>query len=183
MEPWEQLPSVWKTKAAYFKWITNQIRKAWSRHPIKVEFKKSKSFLAPLGKLKDKKTGLPKMVKCQKCNVCGETFRDKDTQIDHIGRAGAFKDWDDCAPYMKGLMHVTFESLQVICKVCHDHKSYSENNHCTLEEAYARKSYLVWKAETPIPEQQALLAGEGYSDTSNEKKRKAAYLDLYRNAT
>jgi hypothetical protein len=123
------------------------------------------------------------MVKCQQCAACGETFRDAGTQVDHIGRAGAFKDWEDCAPYMKGLMHVTFESLQVLCKVCHDHKSYSENHNCSLEEAYARKSYIQWKKDTPIPEQIALLLGEGYTHTANEKLRKAAYLDLYRNAT
>jgi viroplasmin and RNaseH domain-containing protein len=115
--------------------------------------------------------------------MCGGTFRDSETQVDHIGRAGSFKEWDDCKDYLMGLMQVDFASLQILCKPCHDAKSYSENNNCTLEEAYARKSYIKWKNETPICTQQELLAGEGYNDVSNEKKRKAAYLDLYRNAT
>lgn len=180
--PWEQLPKVWPTKAKYMAWLNNRIRKAWSRHPIKVEFKKGLTFMAPMGKLIDKNTGKPKMVKCQKCAMCGETHRDKDIQVDHIGRAGSFKEWDDCKDYLMGLMQVDFASLQLLCKPCHDAKSYSENNDCTLEEAYARKSYIKWKAETSIPNQIQLLAGEGYTDTSNEKKRKAAYLEVYRNA-
>jgi hypothetical protein len=183
MQPWEQLPSVWKTKAAYFQWLRGQMRKAWSRHPIKVQFKKSKSFLAPKGKLTDKKTGLPKMVKCQTCACCGGTFRDAETQVDHIIQAGSFRDWDECQIWMMGLMQVNFEGLQVLCKVCHDTKSYAETNHCTFKEAQANKSYIAWNKVTPIPEQQELLRGEGYNDVGNVKLRRAAYLDLYRKAT
>ena len=35
-EPWEQCPDVWKTKAMFFQWMRGQMRRAWSRHPVKV---------------------------------------------------------------------------------------------------------------------------------------------------
>ena len=178
--PWEELPWMWKTKAKYFEWLRGQIRRAWNRHPIKIAYKKSKTFHAPKGKLIDKRTKLPKLVKCQVCEYCGETYRDGETQVDHIEGAGSFRNWDECQDWMMRMMQVNFDGLQILCKYCHDHKSYAEKNNCSFEEAQARKSYIAWNKETDTVTQIDLLEGEGYDDVSNAKKRRIAYLDLYR---
>lgn len=155
------------------------MRKAWSRHPIKNQFKLSVRVKAPMGLKIDKKTGLPKMVWCHVCMHCGETYRDADVQVDHILPAGAFSDWDDCQAWLMGLMQITFESLQMLCVSCHEVKSYADQYGYTLDEAVARKSYIAWNRDTDVNEQKELLIDAGYTDVSNEPKRKAAYLHLY----
>ena len=157
------------------------MRKAWSRHPIKIEFKKQLVVMAPMGKLIDKATGKPRMVKCFECATCGKLYRDADIQVDHINPAGTFRDWKHCEQWLMGLMQINFTHLQLLCKGCHDIKSYADQYGYSLEEAEARKCYISWKAETTVVEQKELLGvmGAKQEELRNEDSRKAAFLRLY----
>jgi len=177
--PWEQLPKVWKTKAEYFNWLRGQMRKAWSRHPIKNEFKRKMRVKAPMGKLIDKKTGLPKIVACQVCVQCGETYREGDTQVDHINPAGAFQNWEDCQTWLMGLMQVNFSSLQMMCIECHATKSYADQYGYSYEEAEAQKAWIAWDKETEIAEQKDLLTMEGATSVQNATVRRSEFVRLY----
>ena len=120
------------------------MRKAWSRHPIKNQFKKSVRIRAPLGAKIDKRTGKPAMVWSHICVQCGYTFRAEDVEVDHMTAAGSFRDWDECQQWLMGLMQVSFASLQMLCKPCHRIKSYADQHGYTLAEAEAHKSYIQW---------------------------------------
>jgi len=77
-EPWEELPDVWKDAKAYFIWLRGQMRRAWSRHPIKIEYMKSQRVRAPLGKkTKRNPTG---EVWAAKCEICNQLFRQTETR-------------------------------------------------------------------------------------------------------
>ena len=176
--PWEQLPDVWKTKAAYFAWLRGQMRKAWSRHPIKNAYKMGRRVRANVGKKKDKITGLPQEVWALPCDQCGVTFPQNDVEVDHIIRAGSFKDWDECQVWLTALMQINFASLQLLCKPCHKIKSYAETHNLSLEDAAAEKAAILWLKVTSVLQQKAQLIKHGYTtpEIANAKQRRAAYV-------
>ena len=180
--PWEQLPLVWKTEAEYFQWLRGQMRKAWSRHPIKIEFMKSKRVKAPIGKRIDKLTGLPKEVWAQTCVQCKLQHPQTNTEVDHIMRAGSFRNWQECEAWLMGLMQINFSELQILCKPCHKIKSYAETAGCSFEDAAAAKKAIAWmKANTPA-QQTKFLLDKGYpaSVLGTLKKRRAHYTSYCR---
>lgn len=63
-----------------------------------------------------------------KCRLCGEVLRRKDKQMDHIQpvvKVGTrwSGDWNE----YRDRLFVESESLQVLCKKCHQEKSKKEN--------------------------------------------------------
>lgn len=144
-EPWEECPDVWKSKAAFFNWMRGQMRRAWSRHPVKIKFINSKRYKAPLGKVIDKKTGEPKLVWAGTCECCGGTFTTKQLQVDHISGAGSFQGWDDFEEWMHGLMHLCCSDLQYLCSACHDVKSYAERHNIGFAAARLEKEVIKFK--------------------------------------
>ena len=176
--PWEQLPDVWKTKAAYFQWLRGQMRKAWSRHPIKNAYTMSRRTRAPVGKKKDKLTGIRQVVWALPCDQCGRTYPQSNVEVDHILRAGSFKDWSDCEQWLMGLMQINFASLQLLCKPCHRIKSYAETHGLSFDEAEVQKKAIAWLKDTAISEQIKVLTFNGYHavDCTNSKSRRECYV-------
>lgn len=181
--PWEQLPDVWKTKAAYFQWLRGQMRKAWSRHPVKIAYAQSRRVKAPVGKQIDKSSGKPKLVWALPCDQCGGSFPQSNVEVDHIVRAGSFKSWEDCEQWLMGLMQINFAGLQLLCKPCHRIKSYAETHSLSFEDAAAEKAAIAWMKES-TPKYQALFLTEytdaSAADLSTIKKRRAAYVQYYK---
>lgn len=175
--PWEQLPDVWKTKAQYFQWLRGQMRKAWSRHPVKNAYKMSRRTRAPVGKKINKLTGSPQVVWALPCDQCGGIFPQSFVEVDHIMRAGSFRDWDECEQWLMGLMQINFASLQLLCKPCHKIKSYAETHNMSFEEAEIEKKCIAWLKVVSVPQQIKFLLGQGFfkDDVSNAKKRRACY--------
>lgn len=177
--PWEQLPDVWKTEAAYFAWLRGQMRKAWSRHPIKNAYKMSRRTRAAVGKKMDKATGKPQLVWALPCDQCKHVFPQNNVEVDHIIRAGSFKCWADCERWLMALMQINFASLQLLCKPCHKIKSYAETHNVTFEEAREIKQVIAWIKETTVLRQKQFLikvAGCKTTDVANAKQRRAEYL-------
>ena len=180
--PWEQLPDVWKTKAAYFAWLRGQMRKAWSRHPIKNAYKMSRRTRAPVGKKLDKATGQPAEVWALPCDQCKCIFPQGQVEVDHIIRAGSFRDWDECEQWLMGLMQINFASLQLLCKPCHKIKSYAETHNVSFEDASAEKAAIAWLKGTPVPIQKNFLLERGFvmEDIASIKTRRAAYVQYFK---
>jgi len=175
--PWEQLPDVWKTKAQYFQWLRGQMRKAWSRHPVKIAYSKSRRVRAAVGKKRDKITGVRQSVWALPCDQCKRVFPQAEVEVDHIIQAGSFKDWTDVERWLKGLMLINFSSLQLLCKPCHRIKSYAETHNLSFEDAGAEKAAIAWLKATDVDEQKQYLMDRGYDDQlNNAKERRAAYV-------
>ena len=177
--PWEQLPFVWKTEAEYFQWLRGQMRKAWSRHPIKIEFMKANRVKAPIGKQIDKLTGKPKEIWAQTCVQCEQQHPQSNTEVDHIVRAGSFRNWEECEAWLMALMQINFAELQILCKPCHKIKSYAETHGLSFDDAAAQKAGIAWlKNNTPI-QQKEYLCSVGYTgcpELNSLKSRRAAYV-------
>tara|TARA_R110000772_G_scaffold145332_1_gene255166 strand:+ start:960 stop:1547 length:588 start_codon:yes stop_codon:yes gene_type:complete len=181
--PWEQLPDVWETKAQYFQWLRGQMRKAWSRHPVKNAYKMSRRVRAAVGKKTDKLSGLPQIVWALPCDQCAGTFPQNDVEVDHIIRAGSFREWAECEQWLMGLMQINFASLQLLCKPCHKVKSYAETHNLTFEDAQAEKAGIAFiKENTPKYQLGYLVTytNNDAGDLTSVKKRRAAYVAYYK---
>ena len=176
LEPWEQCPDVWKTKAAFFQWMRGQMRRAWSRHPVKVSYMHNHRERVPLGRKTAKNpTGLVWGCRCEHCN---ELKRQTECEVDHIEAAGSFKGWEDFEAWMHKLMHINWDSIRVVCKDCHRIISYAERMGYTFEEAKLEKEVIAF-TKLPAAEQKRKLKWATTSHLrDNAKQRKAAYRQL-----
>jgi len=173
-EPWEQCPTVWKTKAQFFQWMRGQMRKAWSRHPVKVSYMSNHRERVPLGRKTDKNPqGLVWGCRCEHCN---ELFKQTECEVDHIHAAGSFKGWEDFEAWMHKLMHINWAGIRVVCKTCHRIISYAERTGKTFAEAKLEKEVIAFTKDSVSSQLKVLLAaGFDNEHTSNAKKRRAAY--------
>ncbi len=173
LEPWQQCPDVWKTKAAFFLWMRGQMRRAWARHPVKVSYMHNHRERVPLGRKTAKNPkGLVWGCRCEHCN---QLFKQTECEVDHIEGAGSFKDWADFEAWMVKLMHINWDSIRVVCKTCHRIKSYAERYNITFEEAKLEKRVIAFTKLSPDSQTNKLGLYIGEGDYSNAKKRRAAY--------
>ena len=176
LEPWEQCPDVWKTKAAFFQWMRGQMRRAWSRHPVKVAYMHNHRKRVPLGRITTKN---PKGLVwgCQ-CEHCKQEFKQTECEVDHIDAAGSFKGWEDFEAWMTKLMHINFDSIRIVCKECHRIISYAERMGYTFEEAKLEKEVIAF-TKLPVARQQSMLIVKfPPKDRANAKVRRAGYKKL-----
>ena len=171
--PWEQVPDVWKTESAYFIWLRGQLRRVWSRHPVKIAYMLKHRIRAPLGRItKSNPTG---EVWCARCEQCGTVVRQSQCEVDHIVSAGSFKGWDDFERWVHTLLHINFDSIQSVCKPCHKIITHAERYGMSFEEAKLEKEVIVFKNLT-AGEQKYKLAFLGWAGmTANAKQRVAVY--------
>jgi hypothetical protein len=171
LEPWEQCPDVWETKAMFFQWMRGQMRRAWSRHPVKVSYMHAHRERVPLGRVTTKN---PKgLVWGCRCEHCHQLFKQTQCEVDHIEAAGSFKGWEDFEAWMVKLMHINWDSIRIVCKECHRIISYAERMHITFEEAKLEKEVIAF-TKTKLHQQVSVMTLIG-SDATNAKQRRAAY--------
>ena len=60
------------------------------------------------------------------CKACGEWFKDKEVQIDHIVPAGSLRCWEDLVPFTQRLTCEDVNGYQLLCKKCHQIKTNNE---------------------------------------------------------
>ena len=137
-KPWETLPKVWKTEAAFMSYIRSGIRKSiWSRYPVKTEFMKYKRVRGV-----NPKTGR----NCYggDCYICGKFFAQNDTEVDHLEGNHSMKSIGQVSSYLEALLFIDFDGLGIVCKPCHKIKSYSERMGITFEEARVEKETIAY---------------------------------------
>jgi hypothetical protein len=130
-------------------------------------------FKAPIGK-KTKRN--PKgMVWAMECEQCHHTFRQTDTEVDHMEQAGSFKSWDDFLGWVHRLMHINFNSIRIVCKPCHKIISYAERMGISFEESKLEKEVIAF-TKMSVGRQKNLLALHcTEEEMSNATKRREAY--------
>lgn len=174
LEPWEQCPDVWKTKATFFQWMRGQMRRAWSRHPVKVAYMSNHRTRVPLGRptVKNPK-GLVWGCTCEHCN---QQFKQTECEVDHIDAAGSFKGWEDFEVWMTKLMHINFNSIRIVCKECHRIISYAERTGMTFAEAKLEKEVIAFTKLKPSVQSRKLHTyGFDIATLTNAKLRREAY--------
>ena len=96
------------------------------------------------------------MVKRFTCVICGKQVGSGDIEIDHIRGGHTNKSLSDAESFMKAIMFVTPDDIQVLCKDkhktvnkkkvfvsfgCHSIKTMQESHGCSFEEARVRKEH------------------------------------------
>ena len=96
------------------------------------------------------------MVKRFTCAICGEQFGSGGIEVDHMEGGNTNKSLADADSFMKAIMFVTPDDVQVLCKDkhktvnkkkvfvsfgCHSIKTMQESHGCSFEEARVRKEH------------------------------------------
>ena len=96
------------------------------------------------------------MVKRFTCAICGEQFGSGGIEVDHMEGGNTNKSFSDVDSFIKSIMFVTPDDIQVLCKDkhktvnkkkvfvsfgCHSIKTMQESHGCSFEEARVRKEH------------------------------------------
>lgn len=158
--PWEIKDSPWKDEKAYLQWLRGSIRRIWSTHPVKIKYKQSRRYKAPVGR-----NG--KDVWVSDCELCGKQSRI--TQVDHIKGGYGFTDWDSFCDWAKMILWVGFDDIRELCEDCHSVVNLSQKLGCSIEEACIEREVIdIMKSK----EDKSWLLSKGITPASNAKKRR-----------
>ena len=106
------------TKARYFQFIRSALRQAFMRYPVKQKVKQDNRRAV---------TGQRHKFEYL-CAGCGNWFKEKEIEVDHIVPAGSLNDYDDLPGFVKRL-YCEPEDMQILCKEnCHAAKTASERS-------------------------------------------------------
>lgn len=170
--PWEhpELSKIWKTKSSFMSFVRGCLRRAWNTHPSKLLTIKEKRKMIPNPKPKGKKE-----VWGFDCELCGETFVQKEGQVDHKVPAGALQDISDIQGFTERLICVTPDDLRLICKGCNSILAYADKNNISFELAKATKQAITIQKEKKDVE---FLNTRGIVPESNATKRRQQLIEL-----
>ena len=136
---WEIYPHIWATESAYMSWLRGGIRRyLWSKNPVKLEFIKQNRVKIPnpnpKGKVKEVWGGV--------CALTGNIFPIGNMEVDHKEGNHSLKTLDDLVPFVKGIVMITLDDLQLVSKEAHKIKSYAEKQGISFEEAKIEKEVI-----------------------------------------
>lgn len=108
------------------------------------------------------------MVKRFTCAICGEQIGSGDLEVDHLDGGNSNKSLADADSFIKAIMFVIPDDIQVLCKDkhkvvnkkktlvkfgCHSYKTLQQKIGCSFEEAKVRKQYLLFVKENAVDAQ------------------------------
>lgn len=161
-KPWELPETPWKTESAFWSWVRGQLRKGWSRHPVKHLYLKQKRYKA------QGKRG--KMIWHLDCEICDESTPQSNIEIDHIIPSGSLKSEEDLGRFAARLYVVTFDTIRALCRDCHQISTHADKKGLSFFEAKVDKEVIkVMKSATRVKEVVKAF-GEEYK-TPKEKNR------------
>lgn len=105
--PWEQCN--W-TKSRYFSFIRSNIRRAWSKYPVK--------FSVLLAARRDNQSENKRLKYEYNCDLCKGWFPQKEVEVDHLNPCGSLKEYSDLEGFCSRLFCGS-DNLRVLCKTCH----------------------------------------------------------------
>lgn len=109
------------------------------------------------------------------CAICGEQIGSGDLEVDHLEGGNSNKSLADADSFIKAIMFVTPDDIQVLCKDkhkvvnkkktlvkfgCHSYKTLQQKVGCSFEEAKVRKQYLLFVKENAVDAQLKLRGVE-----------------------
>lgn len=174
LEPWEEHPDVWSTKAKFFSWLRGCLRRAvWEKYPGKIKFKNEQCFPPPDGYTGKAKSGTY-------CALTGVWEGKSKLEVDHIQGECSLRDWDDVVTFCRHLCPNT-DNLQLVTKDAHKLKSYAERMGISFDQAIIEKKAIAFSKRS-VAEQNKILqelldCGKIPSIPTNAKSRRAAYLE------
>lgn len=161
----------WKTEAAWWGYIRGCLRRAWMRHPVKINKIKSSRQRIPNPNPK----GRAKEVWGGECEKCKSLFVQSQLEVDHIVPAGQLSSVEDIGPFFTRLVFVTEDDLRVVCKECHKAISLADRNGVSFEEAKAtRKAISLIKDK----KDREWIKKQGEEPGSNQSRRREQIISI-----
>lgn len=151
--------------------LRSAVRQVWMHNPVKL-LKLSMATYPDM----DVNTRTKWLVDCE---CCGGSFKQGDVQVDHIKGGHSLKTVDDLSRFFENVLNVSARDLQILCKPCHEVKTYMESHPgMTREEAVIEKKVIAWFKKYPnVSAQKGALCrwcpSFNEADISNAVKRKA----------
>ena len=175
MTPWDDPRTPWKTKSAFMGYLRGCLRKAWTRHPVRLAVVNNSRKLIDNPNPK----GHRKQVWGFTCPLCDITDVIKNAQVDHINPCGSLRSIEDIQGFAERLLVVVEEDLRLICSGCNSCLAYRDKMGITFEQAKLEKEIIAFTKLT-IAKQTSILLKAGFEkvDISNAKNRKAAYRSI-----
>lgn len=171
--PWEHSPHIWKTESSFMSWVRGGIRRGlWEKHPIKLEMLTKEVIMVDNTNPRSKKR-FPK-VKAYKCNMCKDIKRASEVEVDHLDGHHSLRSIEDIDNFIKGIVLVKKESLQILCKPCHNKKSYAERMGLSIQDA-AKELDVVSFKKLKAKEQIKTLNDLGVAPEKNGELRVKQY--------
>ena len=108
------------------------------------------------------------MVKRFTCVICGEQFGSGGIELDHVEGGNTNKSFSDAESFIRAIMFVTPEDVQILCKDkhkvvnkkktlvsfgCHSIKTMQESHGCSFEEARVRKEHKLYVTQKRVVEE------------------------------
>lgn len=168
-EPWG-VGTPWKNSTAFFTYLRGCLRKAWSRHPSKLNvIKKKRKQIANPNPRGNKTT-----VFGFTCEMCTKDYVLKEGQVDHIVPAGSLTKTEDIQGFVERLLYVREEDLRLICKGCNSALVIAEKQGISYKLAILEQQ-VIQLCKLPAKEQDIWLANHGITNyTKNAKSRRDA---------
>lgn len=117
-KPWEVKGAPWSTESAFYSWVRGQLRRGWSKHPIK-------NLLIQNNRFK-KDNGKGRHTWHLECSICKEDTPQTKIQVDHIIPAGSLNTTEDIGKFVERLYFVTFDTIRIVCIPCHEIITHQE---------------------------------------------------------
>lgn len=183
---WEYYPHIWKTEAAYLTWLRGQIRQIWNTCPQKLEFLKKNVKRLPKvdsnGDTLKFKNGSVRQYKAYVCDACAKTCydserigRQKTFAVDHKKGNHSLVTFEQAPQFLDSILRVKEEDLQILCKECHDIKTYAEKYSVSLETAKITK-YAIQLIENKKDKQ--FFIDRKLTVPTNSDKRRVAIIKI-----
>ena len=133
------------------------------------------------------------MVKRFTCAICGEQIGSGDLEVDHLDGGNSNKSLADADSFIKAIMFVTPDDIQVLCKDkhkvvnkkkvltkfgCHSYKTLQQRVGCSFEEAKVRKKHILIVKEKRVDNE---LLVRGITLPKTKKGKESLLLQLMLN--
>lgn len=186
---WDYFTHIWSTESKYLSWVRGQIRQIWKNSPQRSEFIKSRKQRLPAydenGETLKYKNGKEKLFVAYVCECCGTVCYDKDGTknsktyaVDHKQGNHSLISFDDAPGFFDSILRVRLEDLQILCKDCHDIKTYAEKYDISLLEAGFIKTAIALEKSK---EDKQFFIDRNLTVPSNAVKRREGLVNILRN--
>lgn len=172
-KPWLDLPDLFKDEKAFCQWLRSASRAAWTKHPIRIRYIQERRQKLPVGK--KTKSNPEGMVWACQCELCGEYTRKP--QTDHkiqCGSTGSVAEWLE---WIEKLLILGFDDIQLLCKKCHDIKSYQDRTGLDWDSAKSKKDQIAF-GKTDEATQRKILQAAGIEPSKTKSGRLKQYKQL-----
>lgn len=168
--PWVEYPDIWKTESAYLSFIRGGIRRyLWSKNPVKLQFEKESVIKIPNDNPKSMKK-FP-FVNGYRCAACDGLFKSNQVQCDHKTGEHALRTLSDVQSFVEGIVLVRKSDLQMMCKPCHDIKTYAERYGMSITNAKAIKQAIEFERKG-VKKVIDFLTTNGYNAHRKKEERR-----------